>query len=91
MDRYVRKSDVSHFGLESVDTEKLMKHKVNRHEQKFNIKLTAFKKYMIDKIYKFNPLNNKQDKLVKLLWLSFLFNDMSDEKQKNVYLTIETI
>ena len=93
MDKYVRKSDVSSFGLESLDTEKIMKNKGNNIDLNYNIKLRQFKQYMASKLYKFDPIsaNNKNDELLKLLWLSFLFRGVSSEKQKKLYIEYETI
>ena len=92
MDRYVRKSDVSHFGLESFDTDLLIKNKVNREINDYDIKVKEFKKYMINKISKFDPINVKGgDKLIHLLWLSFLFNNVSPEKQKELYTRVKNL
>ena len=89
MDRYVTKSDVSHFGLESLDTDLLIKNKVNRENNDYDIKVRQFKKYMINKVNKFDPVNVKTgDKLVQLLWLSFIFNNVPPEKQKDLYMSV---
>mgnify|MGYP006129491317 FL=1 len=89
MDRYVTKSDVSHFGLESLDTDLLIKNKVNRESNDYDIKVAQFKKYMTNKINKFDPLNVKTgDKLLELLWLSFIFNNVPPEKQKDLYMSV---
>ena len=89
MDRYVTKSDVSHFGLESLDTDLLIKNKVNREINDYDIKVAQFKKYMTNKINKFDPLNVKTgDKLLELLWLSFIFNNVPPEKQKDLYMSV---
>lgn len=89
MDRYVTKSDVSHFGLESFDTDLLIKNKVNREINDYDIKVHQFKKYMTNKINKFDPVNVKTgDKLLQLLWLSFIFNNVPPEKQKDLYMSV---
>ena len=89
MDRYVTKSDVSHFGLESLDTDLLIKNKVNREINDYDIKVHQFKKYMTNKVNKFDPVNVKTgDKLLQLLWLSFIFNNVPPEKQKDLYMSV---
>ena len=90
MDRYVRKGDISHFGLESIHTETLIKNTVDRQSDEYSIKVQQFKNYMTTKIYKFDPLNVKpNNKLLQLLWLSFLFDDISVEKQKKLYIDVQ--
>jgi len=89
MDRYVTKSDVSHFGLESLDSDLLIKNKVNRESNDYDIKVHQFKKYMTNKVNKFDPVNVKTgDKLLQLLWLSFIFNNVPPEKQKDLYTSV---
>jgi len=89
MDRYVTKSDVSHFGLESLDTDLLIKNKVNRESNDYDIKVHQFKKYMTNKVNKFDPVNVKTgDKMLQLLWLSFIFNNVPPEKQKDLYMSV---
>ena len=70
-----------------------MKNKGNNNDLNYNIKLRQFKQYMTSKLYKFDPIsaNNKNDELLKLLWLSFLFRGVSPEKQKKLYIEYETI
>uniref|UniRef100_A0A6C0B4Z6 Uncharacterized protein n=1 Tax=viral metagenome TaxID=1070528 RepID=A0A6C0B4Z6_9ZZZZ len=90
MDRYVRKGDVSYFGLESIHAETLIKNTLDRQNEEYSIKVQQFKKYMTNKIYKFDPINVKaNDKILQLLWLSFLFDDIPTEKQKRLYIDVQ--
>ena len=91
MDKFVRKSDVSLFGLESLNTEEILRTKITNTNITYSVKLDTFKKQMINKLYKFDPLkiHNKTDELLKLLWLSFLFSEITPEKQKKLYLEYE--
>tara|TARA_B110000211_G_scaffold233147_1_gene298557 strand:- start:65 stop:343 length:279 start_codon:yes stop_codon:yes gene_type:complete len=92
MDRYVRKSDISHFGLESLGADELIQNNIDRKKDDYDIKLQQFKKYMTNKLYKFDPVNSKgSDKLLQLLWLSFFFNDISPEKQQKLYTNVENL
>ena len=94
MDKFVRKGDVSYFGLESLRTSSLLE-KNKEKDEKFNIKLNNFKQVLIKKINRFDPLKNKNldktDKLLQILWFNAIFNDITIEKQKELYLLADLI
>jgi len=84
MDKFVRKSDISKFGLASIEFE----NKTNNYKN-FNTELTLFKKKLILKLNRFDPTkisDNKTDELIKLLWLSHVFNNITNEKRNEIYL-----
>lgn len=94
MDKFVRKGDVSYFGLESLHTS-LLSEKNKEKDEKFNIKLNNFKQVLIKKINRFDPLKNKNldktDKLLQILWFNDIFNNITIEKQKELYLLVDLI
>ena len=91
MDKYVKKSDISKFGIESIDTEKLLRDRlpdlsINKN---FSIELLNFKKKLNNRLNKFDPTkltSSKTDEILKLLWFSYLFNNITPEKQKEMYI-----
>jgi len=85
MDKFVRTGEESHFGLESfrkIENSDIIK------SCNINFELEKFKKKIIKKINKFNPktsCRNKDDDLVKLLWISHIFGNLEYEKQEKLY------
>lgn len=90
MDKFVRKGGISYFGLNSVDTEKILQNKIL--DKTYDSELAKFKRKMSMRINRFDPIKkNKTDKtedILKVLWFIFLFSDVSDEKQKELYLSL---
>tara|TARA_B110000208_G_C11780142_1_gene433548 strand:+ start:574 stop:855 length:282 start_codon:yes stop_codon:yes gene_type:complete len=90
MDKFVRTGSISYFGPESMDTEKILRDKILN--KTYDSELAKFKRKMSIRINRFDPIKiintDKTDDILKLLWFTFLFSNVSNEKQKELYLSI---
>lgn len=93
MDKYIDKNSRTNMGLDLLaNTKKLKRYNKNNCDNDITIsydtKLRDFKDILINRIERFDPLKNPRDNFdnnIKLQWLDYITNNLTTEKQAEVY------
>ena len=92
MDRYIDKNPSTNIGLDLLaNTKKLKRYNANSEEAikvSYDTKLRDFKDILINRIERFDPLKNPKDNFdnnIRLQWLDYITNNLTTEKQAEVY------
>jgi len=92
MDKYIDKNPTNNMGLDLLaNTKKLKRYMNNNNEEisiSYNTKLRDFKDILINRIERFDPLKHPKDNFdnnIKLQWLDYITNNLTNEKQVEVY------
>ena len=91
MDKYIDRNPQSNLGLDLLaNNNKLRKNHENSDTLiiRYDTKLKDFKDIIRNRIDRFDPLKNSKDSYdnsIKLMWLEFITNSLTIEKQTEVY------
>ncbi len=91
MDKYIDRNPESNLGLDLLaNNNKLRKNHENTDTLniRYDTKLKDFKDIIRNRIDRFDPLKNSKDSYdnsIKLMWLEFITNSLTIEKQTEVY------
>ena len=91
MDKYIDRNPNSNLGLDLLaNNNKLRKNHDNSDTLniRYDTKLKDFKDIIRNRIDRFDPLKNNKDSYdnsIKLMWLEFITNSLTLEKQTEVY------
>tara|TARA_B100000963_G_C22608791_1_gene663873 strand:- start:1413 stop:1709 length:297 start_codon:yes stop_codon:yes gene_type:complete len=91
MDKYIDRNPESNLGLDLLaNNNKLRKNHENSDTLniRYDTKLKDFKDIIRNRIDRFDPLKNSKDSYdnsIKLMWLEFITNSLTIEKQTEVY------
>jgi hypothetical protein len=93
MDKYIDKNPTNNMGLDLLaNTKKLKRYMNNNNNEEisisYNTKLRDFKDILINRIERFDPLKQPKDNFdnnIKLQWLDYITNNLTNEKQVEVY------
>ena len=92
MDRYIDKNPSTNIGLDLLaNSKKLKRYNCNSEEAikvSYDTKLRDFKDILINRIERFDPLKNPKDNFdnnIRLQWLDYITNNLTSEKQAEVY------
>ena len=93
MDKYIDKNPTNNMGLDLLANTKKLKRYMNGSNNEeisisYNTKLRDFKDILINRIERFDPLKQPKDNFdnnIKLQWLDYITNNLTNEKQVEVY------
>ena len=92
-DKYIDKNPTNNMGLDLLaNTQKLKRYMTGTNNEEisisYNTKLRDFKDILINRIERFDPLKQPKDNFdnnIKLQWLDYITNNLTNEKQAEVY------
>jgi len=93
MDKFIDKNPTNNMGLDLLANTKKLKRYMNGNSNdeisiSYNTKLRDFKNILINRIERFDPLKQPKDSFdnnIKLQWLDYITNNLTNEKQAEVY------